>query len=231
LPLALTDVRDASMTWVAAALTAGTLAWTAGGIQDGATRAARRRLLERTACLFAGAAGATAVLSPMLPAAASSVLAWAVAGLGIGIAYPVGDARDPRNRAGRPRGRGLRHHADRQRARDRARHGAPGGELSRASRRAVARRRSASDSCDAASLVACALALVAARCGGAEATRPPPLNIALLRERPGSSPAGPRIRPDSRSFVTSAGRRPNAVRPTRPPPSITSAAGSGTVPR
>jgi MFS family permease len=50
----------------------------------------RRRLLGAGLLgLFAGSAGATAVLSPLLPAAAVSVFAWAVAGLGIGIAYPV----------------------------------------------------------------------------------------------------------------------------------------------
>lgn len=91
LPLALTDVRGASMAWVAAALTAGTLAWTTGSwIQArAATRASRRRLLgSGLLLLLAGAAGATALLSPSVPAAAS-VLAWALAGLGIGIAYPV----------------------------------------------------------------------------------------------------------------------------------------------
>ena len=91
LPLALTDVRDASMTWVAAALTAGTLAWTTGSwIQArAATRTSRRRLLgSGLLLLFAGAAGATAILSPSVPAAAS-VFAWALAGVGIGIAYPV----------------------------------------------------------------------------------------------------------------------------------------------
>ena len=91
LPLALTDVRGTSMTWVAAALTAGTLAWTAGSwIQArAASRIARRRLLgSGVACLLVGAAGATLVLSSIVPAA-SSVLAWAIAGLGIGIAYPT----------------------------------------------------------------------------------------------------------------------------------------------
>jgi MFS family permease len=91
LPLALTEVRGTSMSWVAAALTAGTLAWTAGSwIQArAATRTSRRRLLATgLVCLLAGAVGATAVLSPALPAAAS-VLAWALAGLGIGIAYPT----------------------------------------------------------------------------------------------------------------------------------------------
>jgi len=89
LPLALIDVRGASMPWVAAALTAGTLAWTAGSwIQArAAARTSRRRLLgSGLLLLFAGVAGATAILSPALPAAAS-VLAWAFAGLGIGIAY------------------------------------------------------------------------------------------------------------------------------------------------
>ncbi len=89
LPLALTEVRGASMTWVAAALTAGTLAWTAGSwVQARATtRTSRGRLLRSgLLLLFAGAAGATAILSPYLPAALS-VLAWALAGLGIGIAY------------------------------------------------------------------------------------------------------------------------------------------------
>ncbi len=91
LPLALTAVRSASMTWVAAALTAGTLAWTAGSwIQArAATRVSRRSLLGcGLLCLLAGAAGATAVLSPALPAALS-VFAWALAGLGIGIVYPT----------------------------------------------------------------------------------------------------------------------------------------------
>jgi len=91
LPLALTEVRGASMSWVAAALTAGTLAWTTGSwIQArAATRVSRRRLLgSGLLCLLAGAAGATAMLSPALPAAAS-VFAWALAGLGIGIAYPT----------------------------------------------------------------------------------------------------------------------------------------------
>jgi len=91
LPLALTEVRSTSMAWVAAALTAGTLAWTAGSwIQARAAMRISRRLLlgSGIACLLAGTAGATAILSSAVPAAAS-VLAWAVAGLGIGIAYPT----------------------------------------------------------------------------------------------------------------------------------------------
>ncbi len=91
LPLALTDVRGASMSWVAAALTAGTLAWTAGSwIQArAATRTSRRRLLASgLVFLLVGGAGATAILSPLLPASVS-IVAWAFAGLGIGIAYPT----------------------------------------------------------------------------------------------------------------------------------------------
>ena len=91
LPLALTEVRSSSMTWVAAALTAGTLAWTAGSwIQARAvTRLSRRLLLGcGVACLFIGATGSTAVLSSAVPVA-TAVAAWAVAGLGIGITYPI----------------------------------------------------------------------------------------------------------------------------------------------
>lgn len=92
LPLALTEVRHAGMASVAAALTAGTLCWTAGSwIQArAAARVTRRRLLVGgLLCLLVGTAGATAVLSSALPAAGVSLLAWALAGLGIGIAYPV----------------------------------------------------------------------------------------------------------------------------------------------
>ena len=64
-----------------------------GGIVDpGARRVARvataAARLRRRICLVAGTAGATAILSGAVPAAAS-VLAWAIAGLGIGIAYPT----------------------------------------------------------------------------------------------------------------------------------------------
>ncbi len=91
LPLALTEVRSSGMTWVAAALTAGTLSWTSGSwIQARAATRVRRRLLlaSGVTALLAGTAGATAILSGAVPVAAS-VLAWAIAGLGIGIAYPT----------------------------------------------------------------------------------------------------------------------------------------------
>jgi len=92
LPLALTEVRQTGMATVAAALTAGTLCWTAGSwIQARmVSRIPRRRLLEGgLLCLLAGTAGASAVLSPALPAAGVSLISWAFAGLGIGIVYPV----------------------------------------------------------------------------------------------------------------------------------------------
>lgn len=91
LPLALTEVRGASTGLVAASLTAGTLAWTAGSWLQAraAGRMPRRRLLRGgLGLLLVGVAAASAVLSPALPVALA-VLAWAVAGLGIGVAYPV----------------------------------------------------------------------------------------------------------------------------------------------
>ena len=91
LPLALMELRGADTTLVAASLTAGTLAWTTGSwIQArAAPRVSRRRLLEvGLALLLAGVAAATAVLSPAA-APALALPAWAMAGLGIGIAYPT----------------------------------------------------------------------------------------------------------------------------------------------
>jgi len=92
LPLALTEVRGADTTLVAAALTAGTLCWTAGSwIQARAAARVRRRPLLRggLACLLAGVVAASAILSPALPPAAV-VAAWGLAGIGIGVAYPTG---------------------------------------------------------------------------------------------------------------------------------------------
>jgi predicted MFS family arabinose efflux permease len=91
LPLALTEVRGAGNAWVAAALTAGTLSWTAGSwVQARAAARMRRQRLLRAGLLFLllGVAGATAVLAPVLPPI-GSVAAWALAGIGIGIAYPI----------------------------------------------------------------------------------------------------------------------------------------------
>ena len=91
LPLALMELRGGDTGLVAAALTAGTLAWTSGSwLQARATgRMPRRRLLRAgLALLLLGIAGASAVLSPAVTPW-SAVGAWAIAGLGIGIAYPV----------------------------------------------------------------------------------------------------------------------------------------------
>lgn len=91
LPLTLTEIRGAGMGVVASALTAGTLAWTAGSWLQAraAARMPRLRLLRGgLLLLLGGLVAASAFLSPSLPPIAA-VLAWAVAGLGIGIAYPV----------------------------------------------------------------------------------------------------------------------------------------------
>jgi MFS family permease len=91
LPLALMELRGSDIGLVAAALTAGTLAWTCGSwLQARATaRMPRRRLLRGgLALLLLGIAGASAVLSPAVSPLVA-VGAWAIAGLGIGIAYPV----------------------------------------------------------------------------------------------------------------------------------------------
>jgi MFS family permease len=90
LPLGLTALRGASTGLVAAALTAGTLAWTAGSwLQARLGRLPRRRLVRGgLALMLAGLAGASAVLLPAVPPALA-VLAWTLAGLGMGLAYPA----------------------------------------------------------------------------------------------------------------------------------------------
>ncbi len=91
LPLALTQIRDTGTALVAASLTAGSLAWTAGSwLQARAARRIARRTLLRAGlgAQLAGVAGACAVLLPAVPPP-SAVAFWALAGLGIGVAYPV----------------------------------------------------------------------------------------------------------------------------------------------
>jgi len=90
LPLALTDVRGAEMRWVAASLTAGTLAWTAGSWLQARARKRTRHALLRAGigAHLLGVAGACGALLPEVPPPLA-VAAWALAGLGIGIAYPV----------------------------------------------------------------------------------------------------------------------------------------------
>ncbi len=91
LPLALTRLRGTGTGLVAASLTAGSLAWTAGAwLQARAAGRIRRRRLLRggLGALLAGVAGACMVLLPVVPPS-SAIAAWALAGLGIGVAYPV----------------------------------------------------------------------------------------------------------------------------------------------
>ena len=90
-PLALTEVHGAGTGFIAASLTAGTLAWTTGSwLQARAAGRITRRSLLRAGLvlLLLGLTAAAAVLSPAVPPLAG-VPAWALAGFGIGIAYPV----------------------------------------------------------------------------------------------------------------------------------------------
>ena len=89
LPLALTVVRGQSLVMAGFALTAGTLAWTTGAwIQERlVTRVDRTRLvrsgLALTALAIVGAAGVLVAPAPT----ALAIVSWALAGLGIGVAY------------------------------------------------------------------------------------------------------------------------------------------------
>lgn len=88
-PLALTGVRGQSVTFAGLALTTGTIGWTSGAwLQE---RLAKRRIyvgITITGIVLIAAAifGATAVLLPNVPVLLAPV-AWAVAGLGMGLAY------------------------------------------------------------------------------------------------------------------------------------------------
>lgn len=88
-PLALVDVRGATIAFAGLALTAGTIAWTAGSwIQARTAARIARRSMERIglALLGAGIALTAAVLSPSIPIMMGPV-AWGVAGLGMGFAF------------------------------------------------------------------------------------------------------------------------------------------------
>jgi MFS family permease len=88
-PLTLTSVRQASLTSAGLALTSATLSWTAGAwVQERLARRGRHRALVRVglALLGAGVAGFATLLASAVPIFAG-VAAWAVAGLGMGIAY------------------------------------------------------------------------------------------------------------------------------------------------
>ncbi|HBZ72483.1 MAG TPA: hypothetical protein DEP35_23195 [Deltaproteobacteria bacterium] len=88
-PLLLTTVRGQSATVAGLALTAATLAWTAGAwLQARLSLRRDRRRLSRTGLVFTalGIAGTTSALRPELPVWIVAV-AWGAAGLGIGLAY------------------------------------------------------------------------------------------------------------------------------------------------
>lgn len=91
LPLAMTTVRGESMAMAGFALTAGTLAWTAGTwFQERLVRRLPHLLFVRggLALVALGVAGAAAVLVAPAPGPVA-IASWALAGFGIGISYPV----------------------------------------------------------------------------------------------------------------------------------------------
>jgi MFS family permease len=88
-PLALQDWRGTSATVSGIALTAATLAWSAGAWVQArgiVTIGARRFVRAGFATVIVGIVGFAAVLSPAVPVAVG-IVAWAVAGLGMGFAY------------------------------------------------------------------------------------------------------------------------------------------------
>jgi predicted MFS family arabinose efflux permease len=88
-PLAITSVRGESMAVASVAVTAATLAWTAGSwVQERMAAAWPGRRLIRTGFLIvaAGIACEAAALRPEVPVAAA-LAGWAVGGFGIGLAY------------------------------------------------------------------------------------------------------------------------------------------------
>lgn len=90
LPLAIVEVRHAGNAVVATTLTTGTLAWSTGAwLQARLAGWGRRALLRVGLVLLVVGVGASA--APLVPALTpwSAVAAWALAGLGIGIAHPV----------------------------------------------------------------------------------------------------------------------------------------------
>jgi MFS family permease len=89
LPLTLVSLRGQSPIVAGLALTAATLTWTAGSWLQAqfAPRQGRRLLVTSGLLLLAcGLAGITSVLIPAIPVVVA-LLAWGVAGLGMGLAY------------------------------------------------------------------------------------------------------------------------------------------------
>jgi MFS family permease len=88
-PLALVEARGASPTQAGLALTAATLTWTAGAWVQArwlGVRGARVFVRGGFAVVAVGVLAFAAVLSPAVPVLVG-ILAWAVAGLGMGFAY------------------------------------------------------------------------------------------------------------------------------------------------
>jgi MFS family permease len=90
IPLMLSRERGFSPTAAGLVLTVGALSWSVGSWIQGRIAAPRSAAtLPRIglACIAAGTAGVTLALLPAVPVA-PAVLAWAVAGLGMGLLYP-----------------------------------------------------------------------------------------------------------------------------------------------
>lgn len=89
LPLTLISIRGQNTLFAGAALTASTLAWTAGSwLQARLASRQSRRLLVTTGLLLIilGITGIACVLLPGVPVALS-ILSWGVGGLGMGLSY------------------------------------------------------------------------------------------------------------------------------------------------
>ncbi|MGH2533179.1 MAG: MFS transporter [Thermomicrobiales bacterium] len=89
IPLGLTDVRDRSVSFAGLALTAATVTWTAGAwIQARYVRRVSARWMVRTGLglIVLGSVGAAAMVLDGVPVVVG-IVAWGVAGLGMGLAY------------------------------------------------------------------------------------------------------------------------------------------------
>lgn len=89
LPLTLTSLHGQSTTMAGITLTAATLSWTAGAWLQARlihTRSRRTVVSLGLVCTVCGIAGITSLVAPAIPTLIA-IPTWAVAGLGIGIAY------------------------------------------------------------------------------------------------------------------------------------------------
>lgn len=93
-PLAIAEVRGASVMLTGLSLTAAALTWTAGAwMQVRLAISSSRRLVIASglALLAVGIAGTWLLLSPSVPTA-TAVVAWGIAGLGMGLAFTTASA-------------------------------------------------------------------------------------------------------------------------------------------